>query len=397
MRFLDQGILQCTVHSVLDKRLFFHVSLSILDLSDYHTKTHSQTLMDQPPHQRIILHTRLGNAKVIKPSCFKTQLEQFAPQFRGYRQHDSQEFLAFLLDGIHEDLNRQQQHQKPYIEDRDCDGTNDIVDAMEAWKNYLRRDKSPIVDIFQGQLRSQLTCSECGHLSVKFEPFMYLSLPITAECSTIQDCLQVYLAEEQLNGMNQWYCSKCKKHVDATKKTDLWILPPILIVHLKRFSCNDYGQLASKNNRPIEFPVEDWDLGPFVTRSMPFGESSYDLYAVSNHVGNLGGGHYTACTKSRFDEEQWFECNDATIRPVDGPAGGSAATSAYVLFYNRTAAAAASSQRGQQQAPIMIRRQSENRPDLWPHHQQLREYARPPSSRRLQIQHHNDEASLSSM
>jgi ubiquitin carboxyl-terminal hydrolase 4/11/15 len=34
--------------------------------------------------------------------------------FAGYNQHDSQEFLNFLLDAIHEDLNRV--FKKPYVE-----------------------------------------------------------------------------------------------------------------------------------------------------------------------------------------------------------------------------------------------------------------------------------------
>ncbi len=37
---------------------------------------------------------------------FKQVVGKFAPQFSGYQQHDSQELLAFLLDGLHEDLNR---------------------------------------------------------------------------------------------------------------------------------------------------------------------------------------------------------------------------------------------------------------------------------------------------
>jgi ubiquitin C-terminal hydrolase len=52
----------------------------------------------------------------VVPRGFKTKIAQFAPQFSGYAQHDSQEFLAFLLDGLHEDINRIQ--QKPYIEVR---------------------------------------------------------------------------------------------------------------------------------------------------------------------------------------------------------------------------------------------------------------------------------------
>lgn len=50
---------------------------------------------------------------------------QFAPRFNGYAQHDSQELLAFLLDGLHEDLNRI--HKKPYIEEKESDGRPDEV------------------------------------------------------------------------------------------------------------------------------------------------------------------------------------------------------------------------------------------------------------------------------
>lgn len=48
-----------------------------------------------------------------------------ASQFTGYAQHDAQEFMAFLLDGLHEDLNRIQ--NKPYTETVDSDGRQDEV------------------------------------------------------------------------------------------------------------------------------------------------------------------------------------------------------------------------------------------------------------------------------
>ena len=42
---------------------------------------------------------------------------------RSYQQHDSQELLTFLLDGLHEDLNRVK--KKPYIELKDSDDRPD--------------------------------------------------------------------------------------------------------------------------------------------------------------------------------------------------------------------------------------------------------------------------------
>lgn len=56
---------------------------------------------------------------------FQTQVGRFAPQFSGYQQQDSQELLAFLLDGLHEDLNRVK--KKPYLELKDANGRPDSV------------------------------------------------------------------------------------------------------------------------------------------------------------------------------------------------------------------------------------------------------------------------------
>jgi ubiquitin C-terminal hydrolase len=41
---------------------------------------------------------------------FKACVEQFAPQFVGQAQQDAQEFMAYLLDGLHEDVNRAKKH-----------------------------------------------------------------------------------------------------------------------------------------------------------------------------------------------------------------------------------------------------------------------------------------------
>lgn len=83
----------------------------------------------------------------MNPKGFKAALARFAPQFQGYSQQDSQELLAFLLDGLHEDLNRVR--QKPYVEESDANGRPDKVVAAEAWANYCKRNDSVIVDHFQ--------------------------------------------------------------------------------------------------------------------------------------------------------------------------------------------------------------------------------------------------------
>ena len=100
------------------------------------------------------------------PREFKLQLQRFAPQFSGYQQHDSQEFVAFLLDGLHEDLNRV--HKKPYVEKPDWHGGGDLELAQlaqQSWQGYMRRNDSIIVDLFQGQYQSTLVCPECSKVS----------------------------------------------------------------------------------------------------------------------------------------------------------------------------------------------------------------------------------------
>ena len=265
------------------------------------------------------------------PSPFLSRLRRFAPSFAGGDQHDAQELLSFLLDGIHEDLNRVR--DRPYIEDKDCDGSNDEGDAAEAWGNHLQRNRSVVVDLFQGQLRSVVVCRNtqkrrgggengmmraggCGHRNVRFEPFMYLSLPIADDCWTLDDCLDLYCREEMMTGDDQWYCPKCKAHVDATKKLDLWTLPPILIVHLKRFRYFEGGH-RSKIDRAVRYPLQSWDLGGSERARSGF-PPVYDLYAVTHHEGSLAGGHYTAFGMNRFDDA-WYEFNDSQCRRIDDP------------------------------------------------------------------------------
>ncbi|WFD35402.1 ubiquitinyl hydrolase 1 [Malassezia cuniculi] len=115
----------------------------------------------------------------VVPRDFKMALARFAPQFTGYAQQDSQELLAFLLDGLHEDLNRIA--KKPYIETPDWEGgsAGDMLRfASKQWDLYKARNDSVIVDLFQGQYRSTLVCPVCSKISIKFDPFMYLTLPI---------------------------------------------------------------------------------------------------------------------------------------------------------------------------------------------------------------------------
>ena len=77
---------------------------------------------------------------------------------------------------MHEDLNRVK--KKPYYEIRDSDGRPDEVVSKEHWDGFTARNQSIIVDLMYGQLKSTVTCQECGYISITFDPFLTLPLPI---------------------------------------------------------------------------------------------------------------------------------------------------------------------------------------------------------------------------
>ncbi len=114
------------------------------------------------------------------PSQMKRAVATYAPRFAGCAQHDSQEFLAYLLDGLHEDLNRVH-GRKPYVSapdhiDDECigdDGRLHLIDGAHSWDAYQKRNSSLIVDSFYGQFKSTCICPLCERVSVSFGEFRF--------------------------------------------------------------------------------------------------------------------------------------------------------------------------------------------------------------------------------
>ncbi|KAF9311132.1 CSN-associated deubiquitinating enzyme Ubp12 [Podila horticola] len=148
---------------------------------------------------------------------------------------------------------------------------------------------------------------------------------------TLEDCLMEYTKEEQLGEEDLWYCPNCKKHQQATKKLDIWRLPDILVVHLKRFSHTRAWR--DKIDAFVDFPIHGLDLSGKALREEDQNENVYDLYGVSNHMGGLGGGHYTAYAKNE-KLDQWFNFDDSHVSPVRD-VESIKSSSAYLLFYRR--------------------------------------------------------------
>ncbi|XP_049883711.1 uncharacterized protein LOC126379127 isoform X1 [Pectinophora gossypiella] len=264
---------------------------------------------------------------VVNTTSLKSQIQRFAPRFMGYSQQDAQEFLRYLLEGLHEDVNRVTVKPKPILTEID-DNLSDSAKAAEAWSRYLRMEDSRVGDIFVGQLKSTLRCTHCNHDSVTFDPFWDLSLPIPSRTGNLklQQCLQHFTREEELDGDEKPTCSKCGVRRKCLKWFTVQKFPQVLVIHLKRFSPTE--RFRGKLNVLVEFPLTGLDMSPFAATRGP--QAIYNLYAVSNHSGTTYSGHYTAYCKHPYTGE-WHEYNDSRVSPINPR--NVVSSEAYVLFY----------------------------------------------------------------
>ncbi|XP_019520334.1 PREDICTED: ubiquitin carboxyl-terminal hydrolase 8 isoform X1 [Hipposideros armiger] len=267
-----------------------------------------------------------GQYRYISPKDFKITIGKINDQFAGYSQQDSQELLLFLMDGLHEDLNKADNRKRHKEENNDH--LDDSTAAEHAWQKHMQLNESIIVTLFQGQFKSTVQCLTCHRKSRTFEAFMYLSLPLasTSKC-TLQDCLRLFSKEEKLTDNNRFYCSHCRARRDSLKKIEIWKLPPMLLVHLKRFSYD--GRWKQKLQTSVDFPLENLDLSQYVIGSKN-NLKKYNLFSVSNHYGGLDGGHYTAYCKNAA-RQRWFKFDDHEVSDISVSSVKSSA--AYILFY----------------------------------------------------------------
>ena len=157
-----------------------------------------------------------------------------------------------------------------------------------------------------------------------------------ASSLTLSSCFSYFSTADVLDERNQWYCPKCKQFVCAEKKLDIWQVPQILIIQLKRFYGS--GFTARKLDSFVDFPeildMKQYIIGPQKNED----EVKYRLYAVSNQFGSLYGGHYTANARVRDPREPgedkgWYSFNDSLVSKSSESSAHSSA--AYVLFYER--------------------------------------------------------------
>jgi len=139
-----------------------------------------------------------GKNSYINPWDFRQIFVSFVKQFAGFSQQDSDEMLTFMIDNLHEDLNRVK--SKPYSElnERNENETEEEA-SIRWWKNHVDRENSIIVDLFHGQFKSVVKCPQCKRVNTIYDPFMHLGLPIPTPQSKIR---VKYINEDNLCDVN---------------------------------------------------------------------------------------------------------------------------------------------------------------------------------------------------
>jgi ubiquitin C-terminal hydrolase len=285
-------------------------------------------------------HSGSPSSSAENTYLLKRRVEESNPMFEGYAQHDAQEFLKALLEGIHDDVNRVK--KKPAYKELKADTKVPLQVTSTAWSNYmLGRDNSIVTDLFGGQLLNRTICTHCGHESLAFDNYWDLSLSFTGRLSTLDRCdlpsmIEHFLKEETLDDLMN--CEKCKQKRKFKKCFSFWRLPNILAIHLKRFHYEKYRK--EKITHSVRFPVKNLDLSEFVkdSKDISVADAKYSLFGIVNHSGNLNGGHYTAECKNPHNK-MWYNYNDSSVKEshiISEKDTESEGENPYILFYIKT-------------------------------------------------------------
>ena len=304
-----------------------------------------------------------GDKKAVRPNSFRKFCARLNAEWGVDRQQDAKEFFDFLVDCLHEDLNRHWNYTQLQPLTAVQEARRERLPPQEVssieWDRYSHREKSYVSDQFAGQHASKLRCTTCYNTSTTHEAFYSISveIPRTGKAD-IYDCLQSYCKEEKLGRDELWKCPHCKCEREATKQITITRAPTILVVHFKRFSASK-NETARKVHTPISFPLHQLDIKPYMLPSPERnikeaiaqagnGEPAitppylYDCYAVMRHLGStLSGGHYIALVNDnargcwrKFDDEYSSDFDPTKLRPEQRLQN----EQAYLVFYIRAPA-----------------------------------------------------------
>lgn len=215
---------------------------------------------------RIIIDLLSNKAEsYYAPLSFKRTLDRENEWFKGSAQHDSNEFMLYLV--------------------------NEFADEKKdkGMANLIRK-------VCFGKYKQYVCCAECMNVVESYFNFLDVALPIPeSKNPDLEDCFKNFAQYDTLDAKNKWDCPSCKKKVIAHKKMEIHEVPEVAIFTLNRFKG------TAKNTVPVK-------IYPHIELE----GKKLKLIATVNHYGGTGGGHYVAHV-SRNDK--WYVANDNSITP----------------------------------------------------------------------------------
>ncbi|XP_060653597.1 ubiquitin carboxyl-terminal hydrolase 38 [Drosophila nasuta] len=276
------------------------------------------------------------------------------PGFTPGLQHDSSEFLGYLLDLLHEhEINAHSAHintesaQVKALKESSATETpssDDIVAAgvipynskdfelcsrpvapaincHSATPTNVQSKKPPstIDKTFAGKLSTTYKCLSCAWESRNEDSFRELQLSFPddkddcgANNYSVQDLIDYYCSAEKLDGDNQYFCPSCKKLCDAERRIGFTQPPRNLILTLKQFK---YDQKYHFRTKLMHKVFHDESVVVKVCGNDSLQETCsvhYDLYAGVVHAGySMDSGHYF--TFAADQSKNWFKFNDSLV------------------------------------------------------------------------------------
>ena len=274
----------------------------------------------------------------FEPTFVYEMLRNKLPQFNeNGRQEDAEEFLGIILSSLHDEMVSAAKFSKktlppmPNILNSDDDGEWQQIgrkNKIQVTRNTSNNESSLVSELFGGITRSVVSKAGAKE-SATLQPFLSLQLDIQDPNVThVNHALAQFTHREQIF-IND---TKCYRQESLER------LPPVLILHLKRFIFDEAAKSCQKLHKEIDF-----DIDLCIEKQMMsalgsnVSERSYKLFGVVYHHGNhTNGGHYSAMVYHPYIQ-CWINCDDdkVTHQEDKAPLIHHPGRSAYLLFYQR--------------------------------------------------------------
>tara|TARA_B100001093_G_scaffold53199_1_gene45126 strand:+ start:6797 stop:7852 length:1056 start_codon:yes stop_codon:yes gene_type:complete len=254
------------------------------------------------------------------------------------QQQDSSEFLQFIITKVEEEIGSKVKFI-PGLTNKEISFTNSlkIIQSQIEYQTFVKNEFSPFKTFFTGLENTQLTCKTCLTDKSKYETFSIWQLPIPVSKDNmkkefdIKECMEKWIEKEVLD--DKLTCDFCGLKSKVSKKCSIFNPPKVLVIQLKRFERNNYGNLTNKLNNKVNFPINNLDISDYVSNPILKKENClYNLMAVNLHYGVANSGHYYSVVKNRSDN-LWYVFNDDDTPVKVNKISEIVDYKAYLLFY----------------------------------------------------------------